>query len=220
MGAPFQSPQLDVGQCQTPHASRGMRAISLYSTLRELSKPLSTATLTWHVIKTTLSVHFNPARNIHVERKYFRDRARKTTESFNEYALPLWQLATTCNYGSFLDHTLSKQFLQGLNQPDVQAKILSETGNFNALVSAAYRIQAEIRCASNTTPTTSINNIHKGKDTRHNKGQKKGKFNQKKNSPSVFEYKLSCKGREEIALLRMWGRTLPKGLSIHEFSMQ
>jgi hypothetical protein len=83
----------------------------------------------------------------------------------------------------------------------VQAKILSETGNFNALVSAAYRIQAEIRCALTTTPTTSINNIHKGKDRRHNKGLN-GKFN-KKFPKRVFEYKLSSKGREEIALLRM-----------------
>jgi hypothetical protein len=94
--------------------------------------------------------------------------------------------------------------LQGLNHPDVQTKIHFETGNFNALVSAAYRIQAEIRCASNTTPTTSINNIHKGKDRRHNKGQK-GKFNQKKNPPSESsninyppkgERKLNCYGCE------------------------
>jgi hypothetical protein len=178
-----------------------MRTIYIL-TLRELSKPLSTATLTWDAITTTLSAHFNPARNIHVERKYFRERARKTTESFNEYALG--QIATTCNFGSFLDDALSEQFLQGPNHRDVQAKILSETGNFNALVSAAYRIQEEIRCASNITPTTSINNIHKDKDRRHNKGQK-GKFNQKKNFPcesSNINYppkgkrKLHCYGCE------------------------
>jgi hypothetical protein len=94
-------------------------------------------------------------------------RARKFTESFNEYALALRQLATTINFGSFLDDALSEQFLQVSNHPDVKAKILSETGNFNALVSAAYRIQAEIRWASNTIPTTSINNSHKGKDRRN-----------------------------------------------------
>jgi hypothetical protein len=120
-----------------------------------------------------------------VERKSFRERARKTTESFNEYDLALRQLATTCNFGSFLDDAVSEQFLQGLNHPDVQAKILSVTGNFNALVSAAYRIQEESLCASNTTPTASINNIYKGKVRRLNKGQKKrGLFNEKKNSPS------------------------------------
>jgi hypothetical protein len=101
-----------------------------------------------------------------VERRYFRERARKTTGSFNEYAPALRQLATTCNFGSFLDDALSEQFLQGLNHLDVQTKTLSETGNFNALVSAAYRIQAEIRCASNITPTTSISNVYKGKDRR------------------------------------------------------
>jgi hypothetical protein len=67
---------------------------SPYATLRELSKPLSTVTLTSHAIKTTLSAHFNPARSIHVERKFFPKRARKTTQSFNEYALALRQLAT------------------------------------------------------------------------------------------------------------------------------
>jgi hypothetical protein len=86
---------------------------------------LSTATLTWHAIKPTLSAHFNPPRNIQVERKYFRQGARKTIESFNEYALALRQFPTTCNFGSFLVDALPEQFSQGLNHPDVQAKILS-----------------------------------------------------------------------------------------------
>jgi len=84
---------------------------AMFSALRNLAQPQQYDALTWEVIKALLVAHYDPQRNLRVERQNFQRRHRKQTESFNDYALELRRLATTCNFGSALDDTLIDQFL-------------------------------------------------------------------------------------------------------------
>lgn len=86
----------------------------LNNALKFLVSPGNPAEVSFTVIRSTLSNHFDRTRNKFVESVKFRQTIQNKNESIAQYALRLKQNAAYCDYCEFLDRMLIEQFLHGL----------------------------------------------------------------------------------------------------------
>lgn len=99
---------------------------ALYSTLKNLLHPTLVKDCDFAQIIKVLQTHFTPKVNTTYERFIFNKRCQKDGESITEYSVQLKKLASTCNFGDFLDSALRDRFLCGLNSPLLESKLLAE----------------------------------------------------------------------------------------------
>ena len=71
-------------------------------------------------LQSLLKRHFEPKPLIIAERFHFNRRNQTETESVNEYAAKLRRLATSCEFGEFLNEALRDRFVCGLRNENTQ----------------------------------------------------------------------------------------------------
>lgn len=73
-----------------------------------------------------LLAHYKPVRNVRAERFRFMSRLMKDGESLADFIVELKLLASTCEYGNFLDQALSDKLIWAINDKTIQRQLIEE----------------------------------------------------------------------------------------------
>lgn len=97
-----------------------------YRKIRDLAAPDKPTTLTYESIVKLVRDHYDPKRGVAVHRFRFNSRTRQEGESVSDYVAALKHLAIHCGYEASLDDMLRDRITCGINNPDIQRRLLSE----------------------------------------------------------------------------------------------
>ncbi|UYV74754.1 K02A2.6-like, partial [Cordylochernes scorpioides] len=97
-----------------------------YSVLKNLCSPILPKDKTFDNLIDILKRHFSPKRSIVVERFIFFKRMQLKEESISDYLVEIKRLASSCNFGNFLEDSLRDKMVCGLYNAKIQNRILSE----------------------------------------------------------------------------------------------
>lgn len=98
----------------------------VYSVLKSLINPEKPSSKTYEEIVRILLKHYEPENNVIAERYKFNTRIQYEYESISDYVIVLRNLASTCNYGTFLDDALRDRFVCGILNPTIQCTLLQK----------------------------------------------------------------------------------------------
>ena len=141
----------DIGQCPADataavvqEASKKKVAVMIsvigkktYGTLRDLCSPENPKEKTFEAIIELLQQHFKPKRLEVAEFYRFHRCFQEENESVSSYSTRLRHLASTCNFGEFLNRSLRDQFVCGIRNPATRKKLLSEDRTFQQALQVA-----------------------------------------------------------------------------------
>ncbi|UYV60521.1 hypothetical protein LAZ67_1001407, partial [Cordylochernes scorpioides] len=97
-----------------------------YGVLKNLCSPILPKDKTFDNLIDILKRHFSPKRSIVVERFIFFKRMQLKEESISDYLVEIKRLASSCNFGNFLEDSLRDKMVCGLYNAKIQNRILSE----------------------------------------------------------------------------------------------
>ena len=95
-----------------------------FSKLLDATYPQGATEYTKALLK--LEKEYKPVKNKRAERYVFRKRAQLQGESILEYIAALRDLATTCDFGDFLEDVLCDQLIEKLHNSKIRERLLSE----------------------------------------------------------------------------------------------
>lgn len=87
-----------------------------YKLIKNLCAPDDPNTKTYTLLKTLLQTHFEPPPIVIAERHKFWTASQGENEKVADYVVRLKRLASTCNFGGFLDEALRDRLVSGLHQ--------------------------------------------------------------------------------------------------------
>ena len=99
---------------------------SPYKLLRSILAPVKLSEKTFEELADVLKNHYNPPPSEVMQRFRFNTRSRKLGESVATYVAELRRLAEFCNYGGSLDKMIRDRLVSGINDDNIQKKLLSE----------------------------------------------------------------------------------------------
>jgi hypothetical protein len=88
----------------------------VYKTLKSLLSPVLPKDRSYDQLVKQLKSHYLPVKSVIVECFTFNKRHQNEGESINGYAVELQRLASTCDFGTFLDRALRDRFIGGGEQ--------------------------------------------------------------------------------------------------------
>ena len=97
-----------------------------YDTLRNLLAPAKLAEQTYKKLVETLNDHYAPKPLVIAERFRFYKRDMGEQESITAYMAELRRLASTCDFGAFLEEALRDRLVCGLANESIQKRLLTE----------------------------------------------------------------------------------------------
>ncbi|UYV60624.1 K02A2.6-like [Cordylochernes scorpioides] len=97
-----------------------------YSLLKDLCAPIKPSTKDFESLVKIMGSHFNPTRNIIVERKLFSSRRQGINESIKDYIATLRKQAQKCEFGSTLEERLRDQLIEGIYDEDFLKRLLAK----------------------------------------------------------------------------------------------
>ncbi|UYV63174.1 K02A2.6-like, partial [Cordylochernes scorpioides] len=97
-----------------------------YGVLKNLCSPILPKDKTFDNLIDILKRHFSPKRSIVVERFIFFKRMQLKEENISDYLVEIKRLASSCNFGNFLEDSLRDKMVCGLYNAKIQNRILSE----------------------------------------------------------------------------------------------
>ena len=97
-----------------------------FQLLRSLIAPANLSDKTFEELMEVLKTHFNPEPSEIVERYKFHTRIRRPGETVATYLSELRALSVSCNFGPVLDDMLRNRLLCGINDDQMQKRLLSE----------------------------------------------------------------------------------------------
>lgn len=98
-----------------------------YDTVSDRLAPVKSQTKSYEEIVQLLENHFNPRPLEILENFRFKCRKQgdeRVDESIDDYLITLRKLAITCNFGDYLPTALRNQFVFGLRDRAIQARLL------------------------------------------------------------------------------------------------
>ena len=98
-----------------------------YSILRSLTAPDTPQSKSLVQLTKALKDHYDPKPIIIAERYYFHLRNQAHTETIADYVAELRRLATSCEFGEFLDEALRDRFVCGLKSEAARRRLLTES---------------------------------------------------------------------------------------------
>ncbi|XP_054708231.1 uncharacterized protein K02A2.6-like [Uloborus diversus] len=145
--------------------------IKTYKVLRNLLLPKSPGDCKYHELTSILKQHFKPSPILIAERFRFHRRNQLTGESVSRYLVELRRLASTCDFGSFLDEALRDRFVCGLCNENIQKRLLAKKNlKLSDAVETAVAIEiAESDAANMKTFTPAVNKVRKTEHVNANK---------------------------------------------------
>ena len=99
-----------------------------YRLIRSLVFPSKPSEKTFTELVKVVSSHHNPKPSAIMQRFKFNCHIRGTNESIAEYVTSLRQLAEYCEYGTFLEDMLRDRIVCGINDAQIQRRLLGEAG--------------------------------------------------------------------------------------------
>ena len=96
------------------------------SIARSLIAPANPSDKTFEELTEVLKTHFNPEPSEIVERYKFHTRIRRPGETVATYLSELRALSVSCNFGPVLDDMLRDRLVCGINDDQMQERLLSE----------------------------------------------------------------------------------------------
>ena len=99
---------------------------STYKLLRNLLAPTKPGDMAYEDLVKTLSAHYCPTPSKIVWRHKFYSRSRKSGETVATFVSELRSIAEYCNFGATLDVMLRDRLVCGINNSQIQKRLLSE----------------------------------------------------------------------------------------------
>ena len=96
-----------------------------YHVIKNLCLPKKPSELKFQDIVDLVKNHYKPKMTEASASLKFNTRNRMEGESMRMFVAELRRLAAPCNYGSHLDRALKDRFIAGVNDKDIQEKILN-----------------------------------------------------------------------------------------------
>ena len=97
-----------------------------YAVLRSLTAPATPQSKSYADLVQALKTHYQPKRLIIAERYMFNQRIQHPGESIADYVAELRRLATTCNFGDFMDDALRDRLVCGLRSENSRRRLLAD----------------------------------------------------------------------------------------------
>lgn len=96
-----------------------------YVTLRSLLLPKTPAKASYVEAVSVLKKHYTPKRSLVAERYRFNQRQQAPHESVADFIVELKKLASTCEFGNFLNDALRDRLVAGLRTEAVRCRLLA-----------------------------------------------------------------------------------------------
>lgn len=116
-----------------------------YMIAKNLTAPALPSTKTYNELVNALRGYFTPRVNVVAQRFRFHKRCQNSDESVTAFMNSLRYIASTCEFGAFLNDALRDQFVCGLFNADTQRKCLTET---NITLENAFNLAVSMESAS------------------------------------------------------------------------
>ena len=153
-----------------------------YTTLRNLLAPDKLAEQTYKKLVDTLNEHYAPKPLVIAERFRFYKRDMGEQESITAYMAELRRLASTCDFGAFLEEALRDRLVCGLANESIQKRLLTEA---NLTLKKALELSLGMELAAKDATelqnkgATGLNRVakHKSQQGRQQKCYRCGKRN-------------------------------------------
>ena len=113
-----------------------------YAVLRSLMAPETPQKIEYKVLIRALKKHYEPKPLIIAERYIFHQRGQHPGESIAEYVAELRRLASTCNFGDFLEDALRDRLVCGLRSESARRRLLADAEGTTSLVKAIEQAQS------------------------------------------------------------------------------
>ena len=98
----------------------------IYKLLKSLVAPEAPATKNYDDLITLLTDHLSPKPLIIAERFKFHKTDQNGSENISEYIAELRRLASTCEFGAFLNQALRDRLVCGMRAESIQKRLLTE----------------------------------------------------------------------------------------------
>ena len=108
-----------------------------YGTLWDLCSPENPKDKTFEQLCELLEWHFKPKQLVVAESYRFHRCFQEENETVSVYSACLQHLASSCNFGEFLNRLLRDQFVCGIHNPATRKKLLSEDRTFQKAMEVA-----------------------------------------------------------------------------------
>ena len=180
-----------------------------YNLLKDLAYPESLSTKKVADFKALLLAHLRPATFETTERAKFHTLTRQSGQSFRNFLLELRRQASRCNFGSELSTQLRDRIVAGVNDKELQRRLLREAGlTFNKAkqilesaddVENATTVKADVlatAAATNATKRGGYSNARKGRWQRRNQQEGETKPIGACNSCGGHHDRRNCKFRQ------------------------
>ena len=113
-----------------------------YGVLRSLIAPDTPQSKSYSVLVEALKKHYQPKRLIIAERYMFNQRCQHPGESIADYVAELRRLATTCNFGNFMDDALRDRLVCGLASENFRRRLLADADGTTTFAKAVELAQS------------------------------------------------------------------------------
>ena len=113
-----------------------------YDVLRSLMAPETPQKIEYKVLIRALKKHYEPKPLIIAERYIFHQRGQHPGESIAEYVAELCRLASTCNFGDFLEDALRDRLVCGLRSESARRRLLADAEGTTSLAKAIEQAQS------------------------------------------------------------------------------
>lgn len=145
---------------------------STFQLLRSLIAPANPADKSLKDLIEVLSAHYNPKPSEIVERYKFHSRVRRPAESVGTFLSELRALSVYCNFGPSLNDMLRDRLVCGINDDQMQKRLLSEPKltleKATAIAQSMESAAMNVRQLQGAKPTQESSGVHKvGSSTPH-----------------------------------------------------
>ena len=132
--------------------SLGAEGQRRYSKLKELDNYAEGAT-EFEKANLKLANEYKFIRNKRAERYAFRRRTQSQCESITEYIAALRDLASTCDFGDFLDDAICDQMIENMYNHKIRERLLADENiDIDKAIVIAVRLENAIRDAKTMDP--------------------------------------------------------------------
>jgi len=119
--------------------------VKAHKILKNLVSPGLISDKTPKELLALLNRHFSPKLLVVAESVKFWQRSQREGESMAEYVEALRNMATSCDFGQFLERALRDRFVSGLRSEAMQRRLLGEEMDFARAVELASSMEAATR---------------------------------------------------------------------------
>lgn len=137
-----------------------------FGLLKDLVSPADITALSYSEISLALINHFKPQRNIIFERFKFHSKVQDSDESLTDFVAGLKSLASTCEFGQYLDEALRDRFVVGINDSYIQQQLLAVSN-----LSCVKAVEIANSCSSAKKESNSITTAKQEKNFNSHKIQ-------------------------------------------------